>query len=321
MKILVTGGSGFVGINLVRDLAVTAGCQIVSADINPPPPHTERFLAPVRSQIEFVQLDVRDREAYQRLVTGRQVTHILHAAAITPNDETERDRAPFVVDVNLVGSINALAVTHAAAQVERLILCSSSGVYGTLSVPGETQKEDGPLELSHLYGITKYSAELLGERFAQLTGKMITSVRLGSVFGPCEQPSGSRPHISQVMRLAAALKEGRMIRLYGPQIRRDWVFTREVSQCIYQLFICRRWSYPAYNIGSGTTVAFDEVVAPFIQNGLRVEWVSRPEEAEIAMTGASARAALDMTRLKEDTGYSPRFSYEKGVAELLDSLA
>ena len=91
---------------------------------------TARYLAPVAERVRAVQLDVTDRTAFIRLVSDLSITHLVHAAAITPDDAQERAQPDAVVDINLGGSTNALAALAACPGLERLLLVSSSGVYG-----------------------------------------------------------------------------------------------------------------------------------------------------------------------------------------------
>ena len=131
MRVMVTGGAGFFGANLVRCLAASAGAEeVVCADLALPDEVTARYLAPVAERVRAVQLDVTDRTAFIRLVRELGITHLVHAAAITPDDAQERAQPDAVVDINLGGSTNALAALAACPGLERLLLVSSSGVYG-----------------------------------------------------------------------------------------------------------------------------------------------------------------------------------------------
>jgi UDP-glucose 4-epimerase len=197
MKILITGGLGFVGINLVRFLADQPGTTVFAADLAYPDEVASSFLRPVADSLIFAHLDITDRQAARSLIEDQRITHIVHAAAITATDEQEAANPTGVVDVNLGGTLNVLDAAIAAPAVERLIHVSSSGVYSVDSaVLPSPLPEDGPLAMDNLYAITKYSSELLTRRYAAVSGKMMTSVRLASVYGPMERSSGSRPRTS-----------------------------------------------------------------------------------------------------------------------------
>jgi UDP-glucose 4-epimerase len=318
MKLLITGGLGFVGLSMARFLSQSLQCEVIAADIIQPDDAITQFLQPVHDLVHCQVLDVRDRTAFNRLVNDQSITHIVHAAAITPSFKQECDQALLITDVNLGGALNAIAIGYESPLVERVLLCSSSGVYGAaLAGSGELQQETGSLKLDNLYAITKFSAELLAERYALLGTTMMASVRLGSVYGPLELPGKSRSSTSQVHHLMTAMQEGRGLRLFGAHISRDWVYTRDVAEAVRCLLCASRWNYPVYNIGSGAAIRFEAVVAPFVRLGLNVDWVDDPHQADIALTTESARAALDMSWLQSDTDFIPCYSFESGISDYI----
>ena len=320
MKILVTGGLGFVGINLVRGLAARPGVRVVAADVLPWDNAIDRFLAPVRGQVVPRRLDVRDRAAVEEIVAGEAITHIVHAAAITATDEEERARAAEIVAVNLQGSIHVLDAALSAPSVERAIVVSSSGVYGApASDPLLPVRETDPLDLSNLYAITKHSAELLAARYAVLSGKPMAALRLPGIYGPMERSKESRRHLSAPGRLMAALREERPVRVAGRGIMRDWTYAADVAQGIAALLSAGRWRHSVYNLSCGVAVPFRAVVEAFVGAGLRAEWVADPVEADIAMRPQQERAALNIERLRTDAAFEPAFPLAAGIAAWLES--
>jgi UDP-glucose 4-epimerase len=322
MKVLITGGLGFVGINLVRDLAQQPGVEVIAADLLALDAQIEQFLQPVKDKVHIKRLDVRDKEAFRQIVFDNEITHIVHAAAVTPDLERERSQAPLVVDINLVGALHALNITYETPRIQKLLLVSSSGVYGVPPVGGAAvQYEEGPLQLDHLYAITKYSAELLAARYAALCGKQFAAVRLGSVFGPMERPTGSRQHMSHIRRLCDALQSGRVVKAAGPDVRRDWVYTQDVSSAVGGLLAAPSWNFPVYNVGGGEAVVFRDLLSLFTVRGLKVEWVQNLEEADISMAPSQERPVMDLSRLKKDTGFVPGFGGLQGIQRALNTFA
>ena len=318
MNILLTGGAGFVGINLVRSLADRDGVRVIAADVRAWNAAGARFLAPVQTRLSFAPLDVRDGDALIDLVRREQITHIVHAAAITASEEQEYGRAAEVVGVNLGGAINALNAALTCDHVERAMLISSSGVYGAPKRPtNRLQRETGSLDLSNLYAITKHSAELLAARYARLAGKPIASLRLSAVYGPLEQPSASRPNTSAMRRLLAALRARRPVRVAGPAVRRDWTYAADIGLAVFALLDAPVWRHSVYNVSCGVAVRFDEVVAAFAEHGLAASWIDDSDQADIAMRPHQERAALDITRLCRDTTYRPNRDLRASLAAWL----
>lgn len=317
MNLLITGALGFVGVSLVRALAALPGVRVLAADLHQPDAQIERFWQPVRAQIVPALLDVTDRAAVRNLFDAHPITHVVHAAALTPTDAQERTQPTHTVDVNLGGALNILDAAAHADSVERLLLVSSSGVYGAPTGKSAAQREDGPRALDNLYAITKYSAELLTARYSQLCKKPMAAIRLGSIYGPWERTSASRPRTSQVGRLLAALRAQRSITVAGPDVGRDWAYAGNVAGAVGALLGAPRWRYPVYNVGSGTAIPFRDVVAHLVARGLQATWVVAASAADVAMTPQQARAPLNIDRLHADTGFVPRYSLADGLDECL----
>ena len=315
MKILVTGGLGFVGINIVRGLAARPGVRVVAADVLPWDDASDHFLAPVRAQVVYRRLDVCNRAAVLDVVGAESVTHIIHAAAITATDEEERNRAAEIVAVNLQGSIHVLDAALSAPTVERAVVVSSSGVYGApAGDPEQPVRETDALNLTNLYAITKHSAELLAARYSVLGGRPMAAVRLPGIYGPMERSKASRHHTSAPGLLMAALGEGRAVRVAGPDVYRDWTYAADVAHGIAALLAAPRWRHAVYNLSCGVAVPFRAVVDAFAAAGLHAEWVADADEADIAMRPPQTRAALAIDRLRDDTGFAPGFALAAGIA-------
>lgn len=315
MRILVSGGLGFVGINLVRDLALAfPQAMLFAADVLPADEDVQAFLAPVRNRVQIRRLDVRDRNEYESMVTECGCTHLVHAAAVTPDLHSEKKDSPDIVDINLVGAINALCIAHRNESIQKFIFISSSGVYGFPEEDtSEPIGEDDPLQLGHLYGICKYSAEMLTTQYAAYTGKLMASLRLASIYGPLERVTGARTGMSIPRKLQNALEKRKPINVYGKDMMRDWLHTADVSRAVEGLFRASKWHHTLYNVGAGETMAFTTLLSAFIEAGLVVQWVDDPDAADIKLLKDDNRQALAIDRLKMDTGFTPAFTGISGI--------
>ncbi len=308
MNILITGGLGFVGINLVRRFAQDLPqAHVIAADILPLTAEVDSFLAPYRDRITIHALDVRDRNALIGLCAAENVTHLVHAAAITPTIQKEMQQPELIIDVNLGSAVNALYALSAIKSIEKLILCSSTGVYLPTPPPdGGNVGEDSPLSLNNLYAITKYSAELLGQRMQELNGKPVASVRFASVYGSMERPTGARQHMSLMYRLKMALKGKQTVRVSGPDITRDWIHTSDIARALLNLLQAPGWNFPVYNLGSGKTTSLSGLVSAFSSHGLDIDWADNPGEASLVFSENDYRGALDISRIKRDANFLPQ---------------
>jgi nucleoside-diphosphate-sugar epimerase len=160
MKVLVTGGTGAVGINIVRVLA-EAGNDVlcVSRRAGEPDPARDQFWAPVCDRIALVSADVGSSEALAAILEAHRPTHVVHAAAITPTPEMERSSAPAILQANLMGTVQVLEAVR-RHEVRRLVYISSGAVYGKTD-ESVTVDESTPVRPAGLYAIAKDASERL----------------------------------------------------------------------------------------------------------------------------------------------------------------
>jgi nucleoside-diphosphate-sugar epimerase len=314
MRVLLTGAAGFVGANLVRGLAAQAGTTVVATDTRMPDAQVLRLCEPVREQVSWRVLDVRDRAAVREVIRQESVTHVIHGAALTPTDEEERKNPTRVVDVNLGGTVNVLDAALHEPLVERLLLISSSGVYGApREESGPLQREEDALNLGNLYAITKFSGELLGRRYRQLSGKPIASLRFGAIYGPLERVGPTRTRLSHVGEMYLALRRGQPLRVFGREIKREWTYVGDVAAAVAALLSAPVWRHDVYNVSCGESLRFDEMVAAFAERGLDASWVEDQTQADLSMTAEQARLPMDISRLREDGGFAPCFTFAQGL--------
>ncbi len=318
MNILVTGALGFFGINLVRVLADQAGVQVTASDLRPPSPRQVAFLQLVAANIQFATLDIQDRVAIRQLIDQQQISHIVHAAALTPSAAQEQQQITQIIDVNLGGAVNLLDAAIRSGAVERVIIVSSSGLYGATAVAaGQTQPEEGPLVVDSLYTVTKRSAELIMQQYSRLSGIAMAAARLGPLYGPLEQSSVSRPQTSGVGQLLQALQQQRPVQVAGPTVARDWTYMVDGAAAVQALLQTPTLTHAIYNVSCGMAVSWQAVVEAFVSHGLIATWTTDETVADIAMRPHQARSPMNITRLQQDTPFRPHYDIAAGVAEYI----
>ena len=145
MAVLVTGGTGFTGANIVRELA-ERGNDVVSLDIVPPDDMVQRYLAPWAKQVTWLTGDIVSGADLEAVSAYERVESIVHAATYTPYGDTEKRNGRRVCDINLEGTLNVLDLAR-RLEVKRFMYISSAAVYQGQATPGEPLKEDMPLRL------------------------------------------------------------------------------------------------------------------------------------------------------------------------------
>ena len=129
MATLITGGTGFVGANLVKDLA-SNGHTVVSMDLNAPDSLMHNFISEVASNISFVTGDILDQQFLDNIQSTYKIDRIIHAAVYTVNQlDLEIEKSREIIDINVMGTTNLLELAR-KVQVERFLYISSGAAYG-----------------------------------------------------------------------------------------------------------------------------------------------------------------------------------------------
>jgi nucleoside-diphosphate-sugar epimerase len=320
LTVLVTGANGFVGVNIVRHLA-RQGAQVIAQARRPPDPETERFLAPEAERIIWVQGDVRDRAGLIALARRHQVDRIIHGAAMTPSRAVEQDQTAAVIEINLMGTVNAL---EAAREVgaKRFVFISSTALYGAPVNPRRLLTEDEPVTTANLYTICKWASEQVCRRYQELHGLSTVIGRLGSAYGPMERTSQSREGMSLIYDLAHRALAGERVRVFGADRLRDFCYVEDIAEAFAQLVGVEQLNWPVYNVATDIAVTSRDALETLSQLCPGFEWsqAAQAEEADIVLLPEHERAPLNLTRLRQDANYMPQYDLARDLQSYLTWL-
>ena len=318
---LITGGCGFVGLALAECL-LRRGEPVVLFDRHPPP---EALLDRMPSPGPMlVTGDIRSAADVDAALHRADVTHVIHAAAITPDAEREAREPEAVVEVNIGGTVNLLQRCAALESgVRRLLVLSSVAVYGVTPPPGERYEEATATPApAALYGITKLAAEQAALRLAGLRGLDARVARLGPVYGPWEYGTGVRDALSPHTQALESMHRGEAVVLPRP-MRADWIHSRDAAAALVALLRAPDLRHALYHVGGETPSDLAQWCALLAETDPAFEWrLAGPGDAPTVRYGLPVdRAALDTRRLREDTGWRPLQTLRAAVAELQGDYA
>ena len=253
-KILVTGGAGFIGSNLV-DRLLSLGAFVRVLDNFSTGKRENLAQASRNSNFELIEGDIRDREACTRAVNG--VDFVLHQAALGSVPRSIKDPAT-TIGVNVFGFTNIL---HAAVEsgVKRFVFASSSSVYGDEKTLPKVEEKTGTA-LSP-YAISKQSDETIALNFASIYGIEVIGLRYFNVFGPRQDPAGA--YAAVIPKFIDALLDHR-----SPVINGDGSHSRDFTYIdnVVEANILAAVAEPEacskmYNIACGSKLDLNELFA------------------------------------------------------------
>jgi dTDP-glucose 4,6-dehydratase len=306
MRLLVTGGAGFIGSHYVRSaLTGVHGADGIDSLVvldkltyagNP------RNLDPVADdpRLRLVEADITDAGAVDALMADADV--VVHFAAESHVDRSIDGAAGFV-HTNVVGTQVLLdaAVRH---DVDKFVHVSTDEVYGTIAEG--SWPEDHPLEPNSPYSASKASSDLLVRSFHRTHGLPACITRCSNNYGPYQFPEKVMPlFITNLMR-------GGTVPLYGDGLNvRDWLHVDDHCRGI-QLVVDGGRPGEVYNIGGGTELTNRELTERILA-AFGVGW-ERVREVE-DRKGHDRRYSVDITKISTELGYAPQHPFDEGLAE------
>ena len=316
MKILITGGAGFIGSAVAAALAGRGDEVTIIDNLNTyyNPALKEARLREIGiasagggvssryPSLRFRRLDIMDADAVDRLFAEGHFTHVCHLAA-QAGVRYSIDHPRTYIETNILGYFNVLDACRRHG-VRRLVYASSSRVYGgnTTTPFSEADRVDNPRSL---YAATKKSDELMAHVYTSIYGMGTTGLRYFTVYGPW-----GRPDMSPVL-FANAITEGRPIRLFnGGDMIRDFTYISDIVRgTVLAIDAIREGEANVYNIGCSHPVKLMDFVRTLEEAlGRKAEYEMLPMQAgDVYVTSA------DTSLITRTLGYHPTVSIDEGL--------
>ena len=316
MATLVTGGTGFVGANIVKELA-GAGHQVISLDLNPPDELMLSFLGDGSSQVTFITGDILDRTFLEQTQGTQAIDRIVHAAVYTVNRiplETERSRE--IVDINIIGTTNLLELAR-RLRVQRFVYVSSGAAYGAAGAPDQTFNEDAAPRPDFLYGITKYTSELLTRRYGDLHQLSTASIRLSTPYGPMERITGHRGVMSVLYQWTGQALRGETISLTDPDAGRDYTYVADIAIGVRTVLEAPSLPHDLYNLTAGRWITYSEILERLKELLPETRVEVAPDVDAAPRSSEPSRGPLSGHRLYQDLGWTPKYDLAAGLTDYL----
>jgi len=308
MKIIVTGGAGFIGSHLVRHLLRTyPDYQIVNVD--------RLTYAGNLDNLEdvwdhpghrFVRADVGDAAAMEPLI-AEGVDAIVHLAAESHVDRSIAQPDVFV-STNVLGTQTLLELAKKYG-VRKFVQVSTDEVYGTLGPEDAPFTENSPLAPNSPYSASKAGADLLVRAYYETYGVPVNITRCSNNYGPHQFPEKLIP------LMIARAEAGEPLPVYGDGLHvRDWLHVEDHCRGI-DLVLHRGRPGEVYNIGGGGERTNLEVVQTILAELGKPETLIRHVEDR---PGHDRRYAIDASKIRRELGWQPLYDYESGIRRTIE---
>lgn len=299
MKMLVTGGAGFIGSHLV-DALLVQGYEVIVVD-NFSTGRVENLDLP-RGKVELVEADIAKPGEWQQCF--KDVSAVFHLAALADIVPSIRNpRAYYEANVNGTFNVVEASVT---CNVNSFVYAASSSSYGLaeqLPTP-----ESANIDPQYPYALTKFLGEEVVIHWAKVYGLPATSLRFFNVYGPRSRTSGTYGAVFGVF-LAQKLANKPFTVVGDGEQTRDFTYVSDVVEAIIIAAGSGKRG-KIYNVGSGKTISVNRLVE--LLDGPKTYIPKRPGEPDCTFA--------DISLIKKELGWEPKVSIEEGVSVLLDSI-
>jgi len=318
MAVLISGGTGFVGLALAERIIAEGGDAILFGS-RPPPDEMLECFPPDR--IKVVLGDVRSRNDMRAACRSSPIDAAVHLAAVTAGPLTERNEPERVISVNVEGTATFLLVLAREIRPRRVVVASSAAVYGFAGpgADGRLAEEEARLAPAALYGISKLAAEQTALRLGAIHGLDVVAVRLGALYGPWEYRTGMRDLMSPQQQVLDCVDAGRDAVLPRP-LSADWLYSRDAARGLMALVLAGRLGSRVFNLGGGDVFGLDQWCAGLAARRPGFAWrfaTAGGESANIVSTLPQDRAPLDNGRLIRAMAFEPAYDLETGLDDYL----
>lgn len=308
MKLIVTGGAGFIGSAFVRlALAQDWATRVINLDRLTYAGNLENLKSVENdSRYRFVHADICDTEAVSKLIEEERPDAIVHFAAESHVDRSILGPGAFF-ETNLRGTFSLLEAAR-AAKLPRFVHVSTDEVYGSIPEP-EDADENYPLKASSPYSASKAGSDLLALSYFTTYRMPVLVTRASNNYGPFQFPEKLIP-----LMISNAL-EDKPLPIYGDGMQvRDWLFVEDHCRAIYAV-LTKGKEGEVYNVGGSRALPNIEVVKQILTA------VGKPFSLMTTVTdrpGHDRRYAITTEKLETATGWKALMPFEEGLQQTID---
>src|SRR6267154_1114687 len=308
MRILVTGGAGFIGSHLAEKLLSVGHEVVILDDFNDyyDPQIKHANIADFAKDVTVCHVDLRENDSVRTLFSREKVDAIVHLAAragVRPSIQYPR----LYYDTNVIGTLHLLEAARVTG-VQRFIFVSSSSVYGASKTVPFSEEEHLTQTLSP-YGATKIAGEFLCSTYSHLYQMRVVALRYFTVYGPRQRPDLA------IHQFTRRIYGGQPIDQFGDgNTRRDYTYIDDVIQGTMAALNYDRSPFDIFNLGESETIQLKDLIAAIEKALGKKSKVNRlPEQP-----GDMPLTCADISKARKLLGYNPTMRLTEGLPRFVD---
>ncbi|KGX93432.1 UDP-glucose 4-epimerase [Pontibacillus halophilus JSM 076056 = DSM 19796] len=308
MKVVVTGGAGFIGGHLCEYLA-KQGHEVVVIDNRYPyydNGRKERRLDNLSryANVQLNKVDLLDREGIKTIFQDGPYDALVHLAAV-PGVPYSFEQPEEYIKNNITGTLHVLELAG-EAQIPHVIFGSSSSVYGDQE--GPLKEIDAVGQVVSPYAASKVSGEAYAHMYQHRYGFQLSILRFFTVYGP-----EGRPDMA-IQKFIERAQAGLPIDVYGKGTSRDYTYIDDIIMGIYQTLLYAKGN-EVYNLGSNSPVTLEELI-----NELKLHYPAIEINEKPYRMGDVKHTWADIDKAREQLGFTPAYSFREGLKRTIDWL-
>ena len=302
MKIIVTGGAGFVGSHLTELLIKNGHFPVIIDNLNTGKfKYIKKFVD--EGKADFIKLDIRN---FSKLMKLPKCSAVIHLAAIASVIESI-DNPSFVNDVNVNGTLNVLEFCR-KKKIKKFIFTSSAAIFGN----NESKiTESSPTVPTTVYGSSKLTGEQYCRIYSELFGITTIILRPFNIYGPRQNDT----YAGVITKFLTRLAKNQLPIIFGTgKQTRDFIHVHDVARAFFLALRYNKTKFDVFNLGTGKSTSINTLARYFLNSTKKHSM--RPIHRK-AISGIIIYNSMNNTKLRKGLGLIPSVSLKEGISDLI----
>jgi len=304
MKIIVTGGAGFVGSHLTEFLVSKKHFPIIVDNLNSGLySNIKKFVDSKKAK--FIKCDIRN---FKKLMKIPKVDAVIHLAAIASVVESIQNPI-FVNDVNVNGTLNILEFCR-NKKIKKLVFTSSAAIYGDYD---KKITEISPTIPTTVYGSTKLTGEQYCKIYSTLFGINITILRPFNIYGPRQNDA----YAGVISKFMDRLNENKSPIIFGDgKQTRDFIHVNDVAKAFYLALKYKKKKFDVFNLATGKSTSINELAKIFLLSTQKPDLLPTHKKP---ISGVVVKSSANPNKIEQDLHFTSKTSLRHGIAKFVKS--